>query len=302
MIAETDYLNHIQRTFPDLDLQDVQINREGMVNISVIVNQERVFRFPREEWGVDLLRKEMNALDLARKYVDIPVPDWDYRSDEMVSYPFIPGEPLLTDDLLRMNEQEKNAVAETLAAFLKQIHSIPMAEVNAANIQRSAAARSIDDWLQFYEDVQEHLFPLMWADGREWVRRHFAPLLADHAFMDHEPRFMIGDLATYHLLFNRQTNKFTGVIDFGAAGIGDPANDFSLIINQYGESFLRRMSRTYPEIREHIARARFGAGTLELEWVLGGIQRGENDMFVVHLGRARDMMPVDSAWQDKAED
>ena len=74
VIAEIDYLNHIQRTFPDLNIQHVQVNREGMANISIIINQERVFRFPREEWGVDLLRNEANALDLVRKYVDIPVP------------------------------------------------------------------------------------------------------------------------------------------------------------------------------------------------------------------------------------
>lgn len=296
MIPESDYLNHIQRTFPDLDMRDVQVNQDGMVNASVIVNRERVFRFPREAWGVALLRNEMNALDLVRKYVEIPIPDWDYRSDEMISYPFIAGDPLLTDDLLRMSEREQDAVAETLATFLEQMHTIPITEVNAANIQRSDTVRTAGDWLQLYEEVQTHLFPLMWADGREWVRRHFAPLLADHSLMDHDPIFMNGDLAPYHLLFDRQINTFTGIIDFGTAGIGDPAADFCTIINQYGESFLRRMSRTYPAIGEHIDRARFWAGTLELQWVLNGIKTRDQGMFVVHIGRIRDMMPVGSAW------
>ena len=67
MIPESDYLNYIQQAFPDLDLQDVHINREGMVNVSVIVNRERVFRFPRAEWSVALLRQELNALDLVRR-------------------------------------------------------------------------------------------------------------------------------------------------------------------------------------------------------------------------------------------
>ncbi|MEM7134101.1 MAG: phosphotransferase [Chloroflexota bacterium] len=297
MIPESEYLNHIQQTFPDLDLQDIQNNRDGMVNISVIVNQERVFRFPREEWGVDLMRNEMNALDLVRNYVDIPVPDWDYRSDEMISYSYIPGHPLLTDDVLRMNEQEKDAVAEMLAIFLRQMYSIPLDEVKAANIQRSDTVRTLDDWLQFYEEVQEYLFPLMWADGKEWVRRHFAPLLADHTFMDHEPIFMNGDLATYHLLFNRQTNAFNGIIDFGTAGVGDPATDVATLINQYGESFVKRISRIYPEIGQHIQRARFRAGTLELQWVLRGIQRDEKDMLIVHIGRARDLLPIGSKWR-----
>ena len=292
MIPKSDYLDHIQRTFPNIELQDVQINEDGMVNVSVIVNKERVFRFPRADWGVDLLWNEANAIDLVCKYVEVPVPDWDYRSDEMISYPFIPGDALLTDDLLRMSEREKDAVATKLATLLKQMHSIPMAEVKAANIQQSDTVRTVDDWLQLYEEVQEHLFPLMWADGREWVRRHFAPLLADHSLMDHEPIFMNGDLAPYHLLFNRQTNHFSGIIDFGTAGVGDPAADFCTLINQYGESFLRRMSRTYPEIREHIDRARFRAGTLELQWLLRGLRDDMKDMLVVHIGRVRDVQPI----------
>jgi len=61
IIPESEYLDHIQQTFPTLSLQNVQINQDGMVKVSVIVNRERVFRFPREEWGIDFLRNEMNA-------------------------------------------------------------------------------------------------------------------------------------------------------------------------------------------------------------------------------------------------
>lgn len=300
MRTEAEYLTHIQQTFPNLEMRDVVFNRDGMVNVSVIVNRERVFRFPREAWGIDLLRNEMNALDLVRSYVDLPVPDWDYRSLDpdraMVSYPFIAGDALLCDDLLRMTEREQDAVADKLATFLKQMHSIPIDQVHAAGIQPSDTVRTIEDRLQLYADVQEHLYPLMWADGREWVRRHFAPIVDDPTFMDHEPIFMNGDLAPYHLLFDRQTNHFTGIIDFGTAGIGDPAADFATLINQYGESFLRRMGRTYPEIGEHIDRARFWAGTLELQWLLRGIRDGMQEMLVVHIGRVRDVLPVGSGW------
>lgn len=296
MIPESEYLNHIRQTFPSIDIQEVQINRDGMVNVSVVVNRARVFRFPREPSGLDLMRNEMNVLDLIRPYVDIPVPDWDYRSDVMISYPFIAGEPLLTDDVLRMSEHQKDDVAEMLATFLRQMYAIPMDEVKAAQVQTSDTVRSLDDWLQLYEDAQEYLFPLMWADGQEWVCRHFEPLLVDPTFMDHEPILMHGDLATYHLLFNQQTNQFNGIIDFGTVGIGDPAADFATIINQYGESFLRRMSRLLPELGEHIDRARFWAGTLELQWLLRGIQHDAKDMYTIHIGRARDAMPIGSSW------
>lgn len=295
-ILETDYLNHIQSHFPDLDIQDIQINQEGMVNVSVIINRERVFRFPRTKQGMTIQAHERKALDLIHQYVDSSVPKWDYYTDEMVSYPFIPGEPLLTDDVLRMSDQEQDTLAAKLATFLQQMHSIPLERIKAAGIKGSETARTIDDRLQFYAAVQEHLFPLMWADGREWVHRHFAPFLADHSMWDYEPCFINGDLGTYHLLFDRATNSLNGIIDFGTAGLGDPACDFSIIINQYGESFLRRMQRIYPDISKHIERARFQAGTVELEWVLRGIQSDDQSMFVVHIGRARDILPIGSGW------
>ena len=296
IVAESDYLDHIRKHFPKLDLENVDFNRDGMVNVAVIVNRERVFRFPREVWGIELLQNEMRVLDLVKRHVEILIPDWDFRSDEMISYPFIQGDPLLTDDVLRMSVAEKDAVAEKLGLFLKQIHSIPLSEVEAAGIDRSTTERTADDWLQFYDQIKEHLFPLMWEDGREWVRRHFAPLVEDHSLVHYDPVFMNGDLATYHLLFDRSTNLFKGIIDFGTAGVGDPAVDFATTINQYGESFLRRMSTVYPEVGDHIRRARFRAGTLELQWLLQGILHKDNGMMVVHIGRARDAQPIDSSW------
>ena len=87
--------------------------------------------------------------------------------------------------------------------------------------------------------------------------------------MDYEPRFMIGDLATYHILFNRQTRM--------------------------GSRFSSLEPYLYTDSRVH-CQGSFSAGALELDWVLRDIQRGENELIVVHIGRSRDMLPVDAAW------
>ncbi len=81
-------------------------------------------------------------------------------------------------------------------------------------------------------------------------------------------------------------------MDFGTAGIGDPAGDFACIIYNYGESFLKRMARFYPEIEEALDRARFWAGTLELEWILGGAQAKRLPYFLTHIGSAKDAKPM----------
>lgn len=70
------------------------------------------------------------------------------------------------------------------------------------------------------------------------------------------------------------------------------------IIYSYGESFLRRMAKSYPEIEEAVNRARFWAGTLELQWALSGIRASAAkwSWFTVHLGSARDVMPIGAEW------
>ena len=63
MPAESDSLTHTKHTLPDLDIRDFKINRESLVYVVVIVNQARVFRFPRQLWGIKLLRLEAKALE-----------------------------------------------------------------------------------------------------------------------------------------------------------------------------------------------------------------------------------------------
>lgn len=81
--------------------------------------------------------------------------------------------------------------------------------------------------------------------------------------MNFEPCLMNGDLKPNHILFDSEKKKITGVIDFGNAGVADRAFDFACIIYNYGESFLTRMRKIYPEIEAALDRARFCAGTLD---------------------------------------
>jgi aminoglycoside 2''-phosphotransferase len=290
------YLDQIKAAMPELIINDLQFNSDGLANEVIIVNRQRIFRFPKNDWAKTALQHEIKILDLTRNYVDVRLPLFDIRQEEMVSYELIPGEALLQWDILRQDQATQDRLAETIAQFLFQLHTVPQAELDKVDIPPSDTNRSPEDWLKLYEDVQQMVFPLMMSDAKVWTRRLFAPLVQDHSFMDYQPVLMNGDLGPYHILCDWPAGQITGIIDFGTAGRGDPAADFACIINGYGESFLRRMAKYYPEIKEHIKRARFWAGTLELQWVLGGIRTQDFSWFPVHIGRARDMMPVHSGW------
>jgi len=297
--ADLKHLSRIRECVPHLTIDSVEVNQDGLTNDVLIINSELVFRFPKNEtWARELLANEIKVIDLARTYLDIALPEIVFRSTDFVACRFIHGSALQRNDILRLSKDSQARIAHQLATYLKQLHSIPIDEVNRQNIAQSDTNRGHQVWVQLFEDVKAELFPLMMQHAREWVVSHFAPLIADEHWMAYEPRLINGDTTPYHILFNRQTRTLAGVIDFGTAGIGDPAADFACIIYNYGESFLRRMAAFYPQIEEATDRARFWAGTLELQWALSGkrAKAGKWSWYTAPLGGARDVMPIGAKW------
>jgi aminoglycoside 2''-phosphotransferase len=287
------HLARIKSVFPDLEISSVQINKDGLINDVLIINEEFVFRFPRNsDWGVKLFTNEIRVIELARKHVEIPLPEFVYKSDDLAVYRFIGGKALRREDILRLPEREQDKIAGKLAHFLKKFHEIPHSELEENQIGRSDVNRSREVWLRLFENVENELFPLMMPHVRESVEEHFAPLLADERFMDYEPKLINGDLVPYHIIFDHGQNRINGIIDFGTAGIGDPAADFSCMIYNYGEAFLAKMMKYYPEIESAVDRARFWAGTLQLQWALTGARTKNYWWNLVHLGGARDVKPI----------
>jgi aminoglycoside 2''-phosphotransferase len=295
MAELTSHLARIRAAFPDLSLSQVEQNREGLVHDIVIVNGERVFRFPKSEAARAELQREVLLLEQVRPCVDLTLPTYDYVADDMASYPLIPGKALLKEDLLALPAADRRRLLETLARFHHQMHSVPLTPA----VSPSNAQGSNEDWRRLYERAVEFAYPVLMAASREAVDRHFAPLLNGSLDLDdYPPVLMNGDIGTYHILYDPDRQQINGIIDFGTAGVGDAATDIALFINNYGESLLREFATFYPGMARLIERARFIAGTLELQWLLGGLRSEDRSWFGVHIGRARDLLPVGSGWQD----
>jgi aminoglycoside 2''-phosphotransferase len=98
------------------------------VNDVLVVNGRRVFRFPKDKWGIEDLRQEANCLVLARQHVNLPLPRWTLYESEQLGHPFaaydwIPGEALTRTLLLRLPPADQQAIAEQLGTFLHRLHT-----------------------------------------------------------------------------------------------------------------------------------------------------------------------------------
>jgi len=285
---------------PTLDISHVETNSDGLENDVLVINNETVFRFAKTAAGKDRLAREAILTRLAAEHLDMRIPQFSQVQDDFVAYAKIPGVALHRDVLLTQPEVVQERVAEQLAQFFRQLHSIPISALEQDGVEATPAPGKKADWIRLYEDVRKLLFPHMARHVRECAERHFAPVLEGTLDMEaYDPVCVHADLGYYHVLFDPSAGQITGVLDFGCAGLGDPAVDFGIVLHVYGEQFLRRMSAYDPAIAGCIDRARFGAGAAEMRWAATGVKLNKVSWFTYHLSAARDINPVGSTFRSQ---
>ena len=292
MAIPVTYLERIAQLYPGQTFNEFVFNQDGMVNDVVILDGRIVCRFPKHDWAFDMLQQEAKVVSLVRRYVELQVPKFEVIERDVVAYRYIEGIPLSRDVLFSLSADDCRAVMSELGLFLKQLHAIPLSEAEKIDINPSATNRGAEDWQAFYADIEKTLFPLLMRHQRSAITTHFAPVLSGWFDMSYRPAFINGDMGCYHILFNESRRKLSGVIDFGTAGIGDPAIDIAVLLDQYGERLLELLKLSYLDMSRYMERARFWAGTFELQWALAGIRNDSKELLLTHLGGARDRFPI----------
>lgn len=280
---------YVKEIMPDLEIEHFERNDEGLINDIAIVNRKLVFRFAKNDGFAQILNLELDILDLIRPRVDLPVPSPIYRGPGSVVYPMIQGKALLRETVLGMDSVTRAAVANQLGTFLHSLHTTPTKDIGW-NIPKTLAPVTQEKWTEIRQRVEEKVYPMLMSYQVEWAENLFNRALEDPSTFDYAPTLIHADLAPYHILFDAEKVEITGVIDFGVSGIGDPALDIGTLLSSYGESFVSELSPAYPELETHLPRARFYAQAIELQWVLLGIETGDNFWFTAHLGSARDIL------------
>lgn len=98
------------------------------------------------------------------------------------------------------------------------------------------ALMKYEGWVSVYRRIRDKVFPLLQQHQRDWATEHFETQLADEGNFEYELRMVDTDISPYHVMFDRESKRVSGIIDFGCAGLGDPAIDLGVAITSYGES------------------------------------------------------------------
>ncbi len=264
---ETKYMDYIKNKYPDYEILRERCNfTDGKHADILIINENDVFKFSRYDWSIGYIENEVNVINCLGKDMSIYIPKAESVEKGIAKLTYIKGEPLYRSTLLQLVNRMQDMVAEQLALFLKQLHSAPLKGERFKNLSESQVSISQENWLEKYEEIERKVFPYCDSYSKEYYRQIFRPLLTDEKFLDFRPALIHGDLMPYHILFNKNSNRISGIIDFGLAGTGDPAYDIGILLDNYGEDFVKRMSRYYKNIEVFMDRARFYAYTSNLMW------------------------------------
>jgi aminoglycoside 2''-phosphotransferase len=290
-------MQRVLQIIPDLQISSLRAGEDGLVNDVLIVNEELVFRFARDEAGRRSLDREAQLLAFVRPRVDLPVPEVIQQHADCIVYRFIPGVPLDRQRLLAQDASTRRGLLEQLGTFLHELHSLPGGAIEAITGPVETSLGRWEGYEQLYKAAERELLPLMMGWARAWVRELFHPVLEGGLDLAYSPAVVHGDLTPYHLCFDPAAHRLSGVIDFGNAGLGDPAVDLGSLILAFGEGLLWQIEDVYPRMAGMVDRARFYAATLELRWALAAVRSRDPAWFLCHLGYARDAWPV--GWPGK---
>lgn len=278
MEKQRNYLQRIQQIYPELRVHQSHFNNIGQNNDVLIVNDQLVFRFAKYRDGAENLETEVRWLEKIRDRVTLAIPNPQYQcfsvkepGQAFVGYPMIQGDLLWRESLWKLDNPQIKAIAVQLEGFLTELHRLSVDEQSG---EHTDPRQEMED---LYVRFQEKLFPFMREDARELVVERFETCFGNHLLFDFKPCLIHGDFGPSNILYDSVSKKITGIIDFGGAGVGDPAYDFAGLLSGYGEDFLQLFS--VPGMDRMLERIKFYRSTFALQEALFGIENNDQEAF-----------------------
>jgi aminoglycoside 2''-phosphotransferase len=273
-----DKITLIKEKIPNFTIHNYYKNEQGQNNDVLIINDEWVFRFPKYKGGIEQLKKETVIMDRVSTSLSIPVPKPEFKSflpeepgKVFTAYRLLPGSPLWREEMTSLEDTGRRQAAEDLALFLRELHSISV-ETVLSHAQHSSGVEEMED---LYKRLETKVFPFMKQEAIEETEQRFTDFF--RSCQTAEVSIVHGDFGCSNILWDKE--RVSGIIDFGGAGIGDPAYDVAGLLASYGEEFINMMIPHYPEITSFQERVHFYKSTFALQEALFGIENGDRQAF-----------------------
>jgi aminoglycoside 2''-phosphotransferase len=280
MLAE-DYRQIIAACFTDLALDSCAIHSEGWDSVTVAVNGELIFRFPKRRDVEPQYQIEHRLLPVLAAALPLPIPDVAFFWPGGAAYPsmFI-GHHLIDGAQLtaaHLTPEHTAGLGRQIGQFLSALHRFPVEQAARLGVPAGDDVSWRQHYQNQYEQIQSRVLPLLDEAVRTRIVRDWRAFLKDKTHF--QVVLIHHDLAGEHILYNTARGTISGIIDWGDTAIGDPAIDFAGLLASYGEDFVERVLSDYQgEVDASFRdRMRFYLRVMPINTLLFGLSTRQED-------------------------
>jgi len=238
-LLQNNYLKKIKEEIPGLQINNSEFLSHGWTNDVLIVNNDIVFRFPKEDFVKTNLTNEIALLNSIKKQVDFLIPEYSFVSKNIDFwwYKMINWRELNIDDI------KKNSlkIANQIWIILSKLHSINIEQIDWID-KNISSHYSFENWyIEYikwkYEQKkdnfskEEYEYILDFIDNSKYIKIQ-------------NPVFTHYDFKFKNIIFNDINLKISWIIDFSDSAIYDKAIDF-VELWDYSEDFCKKILQNY---------------------------------------------------------
>lgn len=211
----------LSRELPDLQIKTCSIVTSGWDNVVVEVNDEWIFRFPRNNHMAEIVDREIELLKLLALVAIMPIPKYEFFGKEvvMVGYRKLQGQYFFGQDYRTLSVHDKQKIAESLAFFMYQMHnSLSVSEARTLGYIEYNPPLDVIEAKLLGSFLSQELDCLI-QEAIDCARQHQREIT--------RLAFIHNDLHGKNMVYDPIAKKIVGIFDFSDAVIADFAIEFS---------------------------------------------------------------------------
>jgi aminoglycoside phosphotransferase (APT) family kinase protein len=246
---------------------EVAVVGEGQLTVALRVDG-LILRFPRSEFALGELRRELGVLEVLRAHVSVALPA--IEADELdhdigrafVAHRLLPGATLKPAVVGSLGAEAKAHLVERITTFLRELHAIPLSALPMV------PKRSLADFAAVLDsEVHELLWSRLSASARRRAEDELAELRALPTELIVPCASDIGGNIVYDAV-----SQAVSFIDFGDTIGCDPVLDVASL-SALHDGLAADCGRVYPVLGDRLERAWVVRGTFALQDVLYGARQ-----------------------------
>lgn len=119
------------------------------------------------------MKKEIQVLNYLKSKITLQIPDIEYYSEQysLCGYKEIKGDKLTPDIYKNMSADEKDRLIQDIALFLREMHSIPLPDIDELELN------IVDDYKSDYDALREMIYDKIPDKSKEYLDNLYKRIL-----------------------------------------------------------------------------------------------------------------------------